>query len=149
MKPQKILIANGVNLDLLGQRENDQYGSFSLSDLEDHISEFSNKFSNAFNTPVPVFDFFQSNEESAYLEKVSSSYDALILNPGAWTHTSIALADRLRVQNAPIYEVHISNVHSRESYRKTSFVSELAVGVICGLGMNSYTSAVAAHLLSK
>ena len=148
MNQNSYLIANGINLDLLGQREAKHYGSFNLQDLEIHLTAFAAKVAPAYNLAVPHLDFFQSNNEQIFVEKCSEPYSGLIINAGAWTHTSLALADRLRAIATPYIEVHISNVFSRESFRHQSYMAAAADGVVSGLGMNSYCAALFALLLS-
>ena len=126
-----ILVLNGVNLDLIGIRQPDIYGSGSLKDLEYLLK--SSDLSSSVN-----FHFFQTNSESDFLEAISPSYDALIINPGAWTHTSIAILDRLIGIGVPYVEVHISNIFAREDFRHHSYISSSSLGVISGLGIDSY-----------
>ena len=144
----KILIANGVNLDLLGKREPNYYGTFNLADLEKHLDTFTDTFCQAFSLHRPQIEFFQSNSESKFIEKCADPYDALIVNAGAWSHTSLALADRLKGIKAHYIEVHISNVYAREEFRHKSFLSSESQGVVSGCGLNSYTAALTALLLS-
>ena len=126
-----ILVLNGVNLDFLGTRQPDIYGSWSLKDLE-HLLK-SSDLSSTIN-----FHFFQTNSESDFLEAISPSYDAIIINPGAWSHTSIAILDRLLGVGVSYVEVHISNIFAREPFRHHSYISSGALGVISGLGVDSY-----------
>jgi 3-dehydroquinate dehydratase II len=140
---QHILIANGVNLDLLGKREPSIYGHKNLSELENYITNEIDKLTQALNILPPKISFYQTNSETDYLNKLSNHpYDAIIVNPGAWSHTSIALADRLVALNIPYIEVHLSNLSRREDYRKKSFLSKHAQGVIYGLGFDSYLAAI-------
>lgn len=148
MSLNKILIANGVNLDLLGNREPDIYGTFNLVDLENQLVKFTDTFCKAFGLHKPQLEFFQSNSESKFIEKCAEAYDAIIINAGAWTHTSLALADRLKGVKARYIEVHISNVHAREEFRHKSFLSPGSAGVVSGCGLNSYTAALTVLLLS-
>jgi len=137
----KILIMNGPNLNLLGQREPDIYGSRTFE-------EFFNELRGAF--PGIELEYFQSNHEGALLDKLQEagfSIDGIVLNAGALTHTSIALADALAAIPAPVIEVHISNVHRREAFRHHSFLSAQCVGSIVGLGLDGYRLAVS-YLLS-
>ncbi len=126
-----ILVINGVNLDLLGIRQPEIYSSYTLKDIEDMLQ--GSDLARDIN-----FHFFQSNSESLFIEAISSSYDGIIINPGAWTHTSVAILDRLLAVGVPYVEVHISNIFAREEFRHHSYISSRALGVICGLGIDSY-----------
>lgn len=129
---KKILIINGPNLNLLGKREPEVYGGKSF---ETYFEELKTLF------PEFQLDYFQSNSESEIIDKlqeVGFSVDGIILNAGAFTHTSLAIADAVRSIKSPVIEVHISNVFARESYRHHSFLSEAAKGIIIGFGLNSY-----------
>jgi 3-dehydroquinate dehydratase-2 len=146
---KRILIANGVNLDLLGAREEKLYGTFTLVDLEAHLVDFVKKCSASFGCAAADLEFYQSNNEADFIEKCAETgYDSRVINAGAWTHTSLALADRLASAKVKYVEVHISNVHAREPFRHHSYLSAKAKGVVCGLGMQSYTAALLALLLS-
>ena len=130
----KIIILNGPNLNLLGEREKDQYGSATLNDIESLCIEFSKK--NEIN-----LSFFQSNIEGEIVDKIQSSrknQDGLIINAGGYTHTSVAIHDALKILKIPIIELHISNVYNREDFRQKSLISKVAKGVICGFGANGY-----------
>ena len=132
----KIQIINGPNLNLLGKREPDIYGN---SSFEDYLIKLREKY------PDVQIDYFQSNIEGEMINKmqeVGFSYDGIVLNAGAYTHTSIALHDCIRSIVAPVIEVHISNVHQREEFRHHSMISSACHGVICGFGMDSYRLAV-------
>ena len=134
----KILVANGVNLDLLGKREKSIYGHFNLKDLEKYLKDEGSSIAQEAGVSLD-FDFFQTNDETALLEKLSGGkWDGVILNPGAWTHTSVALRDRLAGLEVTFVEVHISNLAAREEFRKTSFSAAHAKGVVYGFGMESY-----------
>ena len=134
MIKKKIIIINGPNLNLLGKREKDIYGKNSLDQIElDCIEVAKDK--------DLTIDFFQSNNEGEIIDKiheVEKSYDGLIINPAAFTHSSIAILDSLRAINKPKIEIHLSNIYSREEYRKKSITSEGVDGLICGFGPNSY-----------
>ena len=134
-----IVILNGPNLNLLGTREPEIYGSTRLVDIEKYCVDAAQKhgFTVAFK---------QTNHEGDLVEWVQQSADArgLIINAGAYTHTSVALHDALKSVRAPIIEVHISNIFAREPFRHHSYVSPLAKGVICGLGVQSYVLAIEA-----
>ena len=140
----QILVANGVNLDLLGKREADIYGALSLKDLEKKLAAYNKKISSLYKTSFELC-FFQTNCESDLLAKITAyHWKAMILNPGAWTHTSLALADRLAALDFPFIEVHLSNLSSREPIRQSSLSAKHARGVIYGLGFESYMAALAA-----
>ena len=130
----KIIILNGPNLNLLGEREKDQYGSTTLKDIENICNEYAkeNKIS---------LTFFQSNIEGELVDKIQNSrnnQDGLIINAGGYTHTSVAIHDALKILKIPIIELHISNVYNREEFRHKSLISRVAKGVICGFGANGY-----------
>tara|TARA_B100000674_G_scaffold325459_1_gene271296 strand:- start:1016 stop:1465 length:450 start_codon:yes stop_codon:yes gene_type:complete len=130
----KILIINGPNLNLLGKREINIYGSYSLEDIKNICIAKADEYS-------LEIDFFQFNSESKIIEKVhevEDNYKGLIINPAAFTHTSIAILDSLRSVSKPKIEIHLSNIYTREEYRKKSITSEGVNGVICGFGINSY-----------
>lgn len=137
-KPIQILIANGVNLDLLGQRETTIYGSKNLLDLENHLEERKTIFEKIFSKKITI-TFFQSNKEGDFLNAISrKKWSGLVINPGAWTHTSLALADRLSGLNIPYVEVHLSNIYKREKIRQKSLIAPNAFGTVCGMGFLSY-----------
>lgn len=132
----KIAIINGPNLNLLGKREIDIYGH---QDFESFLSDLKHQYPNV------SIDYFQSNIEGDiinYLQDYGYSYDGIILNAAAYTHTSIGIGDAIKAINAPVIEVHISNIWSREPYRHQSYVSPHAKGVIAGFGLESYRLAV-------
>ena len=134
----KIIIVNGPNLNLLGKREPGIYGSSSFD-------EFLPKLRTAY--PDIQIDFYQSNVEGELINKmqeVGFTYDGIVLNAGAYTHTSVALHDCIRAITTPVIEVHISNVHQREEFRHHSFISSACRGVICGFGLDSYRLAIEA-----
>ena len=138
----KILIVNGPNLNLLGQREPGIYGSESM---ESCLSEQRAKY------PDVTIDYYQSNGEGELINKMQESgffdpVDGIVLNAGAYTHTSVALHDCIRSLRCPVIEVHISNVHQREEFRHRSLLSAACKGVICGFGLDSYRLAVEALL---
>lgn len=139
----RIQIINGPNINLLGKREPSIYGAVSF---EDYYKELTSLY------PDIDFDYFQSNVEGEMINKIHEvgfSYDGIILNAGAYTHTSIALQDALRAVTTPAIEVHISNVHTREEFRHKSMISCACRGVICGFGLDSYRLAVEAFIKSK
>ena len=136
----KIIIINGPNLNLLGNREDNIYGTESLNDIELKCHEKGKELK-------LEIDFFQSNNEGEIINKiheVEHLYDGLIINPAAFTHSSIAILDSLRAISKPKIEVHLSNIYSREEYRKKSITSESVNGLICGFGGNSYILAIEA-----
>ncbi|MDO6432445.1 type II 3-dehydroquinate dehydratase [Flavitalea sp. BT771] len=131
-----IAIINGPNLNLLGTREPDVYGSKTF---EQYFEELRKLF------PAVEFSYFQSNIEGELidqLQKVGFSYDGIIINPGGYTHTSVAIGDAIAAITTPVIEVHISNVHAREAFRQLSHVSAKARGTIVGLGLRGYELAV-------
>ncbi len=137
-----ILLLNGPNLNMLGQREPDQYGHQNLQSLVDDLS------AQAGSAGVSL-DHFQSNAEHALIDRIHAALgntDAIIINPGAFTHTSIALRDALLSVAIPFIEVHLSNVHARESFRHHSYFSDVAAGVILGLGPIGYSLALTAAI---
>lgn len=134
----KILILNGPNLNLLGVREPGIYGAQSF---ESYLATLRDAF------PDVEIEYFQSNVEGEMIDKmqeVGFSYDGIVLNAGAYTHTSVALHDCIRAITCPVIEVHISNVHTREEFRHRSMISAACKGVICGFGLDSYRLAVSA-----
>ena len=133
----KIAILNGPNLNMLGQRDPGLYGTTTLAEIETLCTRRC--ATHGFD-----LDFFQSNCEGALVDKVHASRDcaALIINAGAYTHTSIALHDALQLIAAPILELHLSNIHRRESFRRRSYISLVATGLIVGLGANGYGLAI-------
>lgn len=143
MKHMKIQIINGPNINLLGKREPSIYGSQSF---EDYLEELKERY------PEVAFEYYQSNVEGEMINKIHEvgfDFDGIVLNAGAYTHTSIALQDAIRAVKSPVIEVHISNVHKREEFRHKSLISCACVGVICGFGLNSYRLAVEALLDMK
>ena len=137
---KKIIILNGPNLNLLGEREKNQYGSFTLGDIEKKCIEFAE------NNNLNV-SFFQSNIEGELVEKIQVSRkdkDGLIINAGGYTHTSVAIHDALKIIKIPIIELHITNIYNRESFRHKSLISSVARGIICGFGVNGYTMSLTA-----
>jgi len=134
----KILIVNGPNLNLLGRREPGIYGQTSF---DDYLPQLRQRY------PDVQIDYFQSNVEGVLIDKLQQegfSCDGIVLNAGAYTHTSVALHDCIRSLKAPVIEVHISNVHQREEFRHHSMISSACRGVICGFGLDSYRLAIEA-----
>jgi len=134
----KILIVNGPNLNLLGRREPGIYGSASFDDYLEGLRQ---------RYPQVEIDYYQSNIEGALIDRLQQdgfTCDGIVLNAGAYTHTSIALQDCIRSIKAPVIEVHISNVHTREEFRHRSMIACACRGVVCGFGLDSYRLAVEA-----
>ena len=134
----KILILNGPNINLLGKREPEIYGDRGFAD---YLEELKKTF------PEVEFDYYQSNVEGEMINKIHEvgfSWDGIVLNAGAYTHTSIALQDAIKAVETPVVEVHISNVHKREEFRHKSMISCACLGVICGFGLDSYRLGVEA-----
>ena len=132
----KIAIINGPNLNLLGKREPGIYGNQSF---DEYYSELQSKF------PEVVFSYFQSNVEGELineLQRVGFDFHGIVMNPGGYTHTSVAIGDAIAAIKTPLVEVHISNVHAREDFRKLSHVSAKAAGSIIGLGLKGYELAI-------
>jgi len=132
----KIAIINGPNLNLLGTREPTVYGSQTF---EQYFETLKQQF------PSVEFNYYQSNVEGELineLQRVGFTYNGIIINPGGYTHTSVAIGDAIASITTPVIEVHISNVHAREDFRKISHVSAKAKGTICGLGLKGYALAV-------
>lgn len=139
----KIAIINGPNLNLLGKRETDIYGTMSFDEF---LKDLRSKFSQI------DIEYFQSNVEGELIneiQRVGFSYDGIILNPGGYTHTSVAIGDAVAAIKTPVIEVHISNVHAREEFRKFSYVTEKAAGSIVGLGLAGYEMALEWFLDNK
>ncbi len=138
-----LLVLNGPNLNLLGTREPDLYGSTTLADIQQRLTDLSNKDGHS-------LDFFQSNAEHDLVSRIHAAVDEkvdfIIINPAAFTHTSVALRDAMLGVKIPFIEVHLSNVHAREDFRQHSYLSDIAVGVICGLGATGYEFALQAGL---
>ena len=136
----QILLLNGPNLNLLGQRETSIYGN---QDFDSFFKELKAQF------PTLQLDYFQSNVEGEIINKlqeVGFSYDGIVLNAGAYTHTSVAIGDCVKAITTPVIEVHISNTFSREIFRHQSYISPNAKGVIIGFGLQSYTLAIQSFL---
>lgn len=144
----KLLVINGPNLNLLGLREPDVYGSTTLADLEAQCAQAAKSLGHELAV-------YQNNSEGALVERIhaarSEAVAFVVINPGAYTHTSIALRDALLGVAIPFIEVHISNVHGREAFRQHSYLSDIALGVITGLGIQGYELALRAadHYLAR
>ena len=141
-----IIVINGPNLNLLGEREQSQYGTVKYEDLKNKCLEYSKKLGVNLN-------FTQSNIEGEIvteIQKAREKYDGLIINAAGFTHTSVAIRDALAIYKKPTIELHISNIHSREEFRHKSMISAVVTGIICGLGANGYILAInAMHELLK
>ena len=141
----RILVVNGPNLNLLGTREPEHYGRMTLADINVALARLA-------ETSGVELESFQSNHEGALIERIHAAREqgvqGIIINPAAYTHTSVALRDALAAVEIPFVEVHLSNVHAREAFRHHSCFSDLAIGVICGLGHHGYRFALE-YLLNK
>jgi len=130
----RIIILNGPNLNLLGERETNQYGNFTLKDIQKKCNEFARQN----NIKLSLF---QSNIEGELVDEIQNSrtnHNGLIINAGGYTHTSVAIHDALKILKIPIIELHISNIYNREEFRHKSLISKVAKGVICGFGADGY-----------
>ena len=130
----KIIILNGPNLNLLGEREKNQYGDITLKNIEKNCNDFADQ------NKIEL-SLFQSNIEGELVNKIQNSRDSqdgLIINAGGYTHTSVAIHDALKILKIPIIELHISNIYNREEFRHKSLISKVANGVICGFGIDGY-----------
>jgi len=136
---KKLLLLNGPNLNLLGTREPEVYGTTTLSDIEQAAVAQASQAG-------AVLDTFQSNHEGALIDRIHAArmdgVDFIVINPGGLTHTSVALRDAFASVSIPFVEVHISNIHQREAFRHHSYLSGIARGVICGLGTDGYRFAI-------
>ena len=135
---KKIIILNGPNLNLLGERERSQYGSFTLKDIEQKCKNYGDEN----NMDISMY---QSNIEGELVQKIQDSrnhFQGLIINAGGYTHTSVAIHDALKILKFPIIELHISNIYNREDFRHKSLISKIARGVICGFGEEGYIMAL-------
>ncbi len=141
----RILVVHGPNLNLLGTREPEHYGRTTLADINLGLAQMA-------SSAGVDLEAFQSNHEGALIERIHAAREqgvrAIIINPAAYTHTSVALRDALAGVAIPFVEVHLSNVHAREPFRQHSYFSDLAIGVICGLGHEGYRLALE-YLLNK
>ena len=134
----KIIILNGPNLNLLGEREKEKYGNVTLKTIENDCNDFGKKNNIAIS-------FFQSNIEGELVEKIQKirkDYDGVIINAGGYTHTSVAILDALLAVKKPTIELHITNIYKREEFRHKSLISKAADGIICGLGVEGYIMAL-------
>ena len=136
----KVLVLNGPNLNMLGTREPEIYGRTTLEDIDNMLKKRGSEAG-------IVVDCFQSNHEGALVDKIQAAnhnYDYIIFNAAAFTHYSIAIRDAIAAIDVPVIEVHISNIHQREEFRHTSVIAPVAMGQICGLGIESYLAALEA-----
>ncbi len=136
----KILVMNGVNLNLTGKREKSVYGTATLDEINEKIAAFCKENGDQ-------VEFYQSNIEGELVNKLHEAFlekrfDAIVFNAGAYTHYSYALRDAIAAIDIPVVEVHMSNVHAREEFRQKSVLSEVCKGVVCGFGANSYLAAI-------
>lgn len=130
----KILVINGVNMNMLGLREPEKYGHVTLEQLENRLKEFARELN-------IELDCWQSNIEGEIVEKIHKSrndYDGIVLNAGAYTHTSVAIRDAINAVNAKVVEIHMTNIHAREEFRHISLIAPVCIGQICGFGIDSY-----------
>jgi 3-dehydroquinate dehydratase-2 len=137
----KILVLNGPNLNFIDKRSAEQYGATTLSEIENHIRK---------NFPSHKFDFFQSNQEGELIDKIQyadKNFHGLIVNPGGYSHTSVAIRDALEICSIPKIEVHLSNLATREDFRQVLITASSCDGYICGFRENSYFAAV--YLLER
>lgn len=133
-EPQRILVIHGPNLNLLGSREPDIYGNTTLEEINGDLTSAAKEWG-------AEVEFFQSNYEGALVDRIQESQswaDGILINPGGLTHTSVTLRDALAATELPIVEVHLSNIFAREEFRRNSFVSPIALGVISGFGAMGY-----------
>ncbi|PWL37561.1 type II 3-dehydroquinate dehydratase [Flagellimonas aquimarina] len=136
----KLIVINGPNLNLLGKREPEVYGSTTF---EDYFSQLQEKF------PEIELEYYQSNIEGELISKIQEvgfTYDGIVLNAASYTHTSVGIGDAVKAVNTPVVEVHISNTHKREDFRHVSYISSGAKGVILGFGLQSYELAIKSFL---
>jgi 3-dehydroquinate dehydratase-2 len=140
---KRIIVINGPNLNLLGVREKDVYGSVTLAEIAAAVTKEAEKLG-------MEADFVQSNHEGEIIDKLHEArgkYDVIIMNPGAYTHYSIAIRDAVKAVEIPCIEIHLSNIHAREEFRSKSVIAPVCVGQICGFGAESYTIALKAASL--
>ncbi len=133
-KPPKILILNGPNLNLLGTRQPDIYGRLTLAQIEKRVRALAKEL-------AVEIDFRQSNSEGelvTWIQQAAGKFAAIVINPAAYTHTSLAMRDAISAVGVPTIEIHISNIHKREQFRHHSFIAEVSVGQIAGFGLDSY-----------
>ena len=135
MAGMNVLVLHGINLNMFGQRDPAQYGTATLADIDAALQSLAAELG-------VRAESFQTNHEGAMCERIHQAHrdavDAVVINAGAWTHTSVAIRDALAILKCPIVEVHMSNIHAREAFRHRSFISDIARGQICGFGVDSY-----------
>jgi 3-dehydroquinate dehydratase-2 len=135
MVAMKLLVLHGVNLNMFGQRDPAHYGSATLADIDSALLQLAGELG-------AEVESFQTNHEGAMCERIHQAHrdavDGVLINAGAWTHTSIAIRDALAILRGPIVEVHMSNIHAREPFRQRSYIAAIASGQICGFGVDSY-----------
>jgi 3-dehydroquinate dehydratase-2 len=140
----KLLVIHGPNLNLLGTREPELYGADTLAGIDQHLLQQAQQLG-------VELEAFQSNNEGALVDRIQQAapagVDFVIINPAAFTHTSVAIRDALLATRIPFIEVHLSNIHAREAWRNHSYLSDIAVGVICGFGKTSYSLALEAAVM--
>jgi 3-dehydroquinate dehydratase II len=142
---KKVLVVNGPNLNMLGVREQGVYGSSTLSEIASALNQEA-------QTLGIDLDFIQSNHEGEIIDRIHDArgkFDALLINPGAYTHYSIAIRDAIKAVEIPTVEVHLSNIHAREEFRSKSVIAPVCIGQICGFGANSYIVALRAISLMR
>jgi len=140
MASKKILVIHGPNLNMLGKREPEVYGTTGLNDINKNLLKLGKKLG-------LIVDAFQSNHEGAIVDKIqeaSQKYEGLIINPAAYTHTSIAIKDALLLFKAPVIEIHLSNIYKREPFRHKSMIADVATATLCGFGHSGYYMALEA-----
>lgn len=136
----KILVINGPNLNMLGTREPEIYGTLTLEQIEDELEKYAKELDRAIE-----LEFFQSNSQGAIVDKIQSAhgeFDGIIINPAAYTHTSLAIADAISSVNIKTVEVHLSNIYSREDFRHNSYIAPKCIGQVAGFSADSYKMAL-------
>ena len=137
----KILLLNGINLNMFGKRDPTQYGTITLDEINSQVQQLGTELG-------AEVDAFQTNHEGEMCERIHKAHgdkvDAVLINAGAWTHYSYGIRDALAILACPIVEVHMSNIHAREAFRHVSVIAEIARGQICGFGVDSYLLALRA-----
>ena len=136
----KIIILNGPNLNLLGEREKNQYGNVTLKEIEKKCKDFADKN----NIELSLFQSNIEGELVSQIQNARNDQDGLIINAGGYTHTSVSIHDALKILKIPIIELHISNIYNREEFRHKSLISNVAKGVICGFGTDGYIMSISA-----
>ena len=145
MAPMKILLLNGVNLNMFGHRDPKQYGTITLAQIEQRVKTLGTELG-------AEVESFQTNHEGEMCERVHRAFhdkvDGVLINAGAWTHYSIALRDAVAILTCPVIELHMSNIHARETFRHHSVLADIVKGQICGFGADSYELALRAAILA-